>query len=946
MATYEDAVEAIKSADKDEWTLPAYSGGLNDLSYLRQYVTDCIFTKYNVSPDLLTEATLFSTTILRDFVHRAVYQSTTRPNIEDLLASGATNSLFFDDVALLFRYGAQGLCGSIAWQEYNVFRAFGFSTNYVHSTNAEAALGDYSFNDAHVSTEVFLADLDKFIIQDATFNFLVRDANAVPLSFAEARQARFAENATLTFDNLDIYTWFQYPPGDFPLTGGPIATLPTTYPGSFLHDGWLKVVFAWRSAVGSDERFAESISGAWALPFYIPPPSDAQSFATLDEAVATVQHCRDLGLTWLEAASAIRNEHYVTGFGLVTPTDIDAWLTVGLKGGLSASINFSTGKILNGSYEQIVNEATEGEHILNAGQDLSQFLSPALLLAADGRVFGDWLASFTKTANKAPTDINAILAPSVLDSVLSATFDDGGTIGAYFGTPILTVMHGSPSGNTALEMQASSARNVAGNFGGVWFTADTSVETVGALYRVSYFAKAIDGAGTIVFDHQDGNGVYSSLQHTASLTTDWQYFVFDATLDAIKNYFYVYSTLADLHWVMDDIKVDRIGAPSHGMTENVAAGAHIATLSTFDSDSSTSLLTYSLIDDVAGVFQIIGNRIFLKPGAILTYEDVVSAQVTVRVTDETGAFYEESITMLSALNGTYGGDVLVGGPGDDHLHGMDGDDTLIGGLGSDTLVGGACFDFASYELASLGVCARLDLPSLNTAEAQGDHYIGIEGLRGSHFADLLCGNAGVNRLFGGNDNDSLWGYGGGDILDGGNGNDYLVGAAGADTFIGGAGSDTVSYYFAASAVTAYLGSPASNKGEAAGDTYNGVENVYGSQFADTLVGDADANSLYGWNGDDRLIGGSGNDSLLGGNGADTFIFDPGFGRDTVHDFQVAGGNHDLISIDDSIVANYADLMSVASQIGSNVVINLTATDAITAINVSLTSLQPDHFMFV
>jgi hypothetical protein len=39
-------------------------------------------------------------------------------------------------------------------------------------------------------------------------------------------------------------------------------------------------------------------------------------------------------------------------------------------------------------------------------------------------------------------------------------------------------------------------------------------------------------------------------------------------------------------------------------------------------------------------------------------------------------------------------------------------------------------------------------------------------------------------------------------------------------------------------------------------------------------------------------------------------------------------------------------MSVASQIGSNVVINLTATDAITAINVSLTSLQPDHFMFV
>src|SRR5690606_15820373 len=119
----------------------------------------------------------------------------------------------------------------------------------------------------------------------------------------------------------------------------------------------------------------------------------------------------------------------------------------------------------------------------------------------------------------------------------------------------------------------------------------------------------------------------------------------------------------------------------------------------------------------------------------------------------------------------------------------------------------------------------------------------------------------------------------GDILDGGDGNDYLVGGNGADTFIGGAGNDTVSYYFAASGVTARLDRPELNTGEAAGDTYSGIENLYGSQFADVLCGDGQSNRLTGWAGNDQLFafggavplyGGDGNDYLVGGNGADTF----------------------------------------------------------------------------
>jgi serralysin len=89
-------------------------------------------------------------------------------------------------------------------------------------------------------------------------------------------------------------------------------------------------------------------------------------------------------------------------------------------------------------------------------------------------------------------------------------------------------------------------------------------------------------------------------------------------------------------------------------------------------------------------------------------------------------------------------------------------------------------------------------------------------------------------------------------------------------------------------------------GSAAGDTLSQIENLNGSNFADTLIGDGLANTLTGFNGNDLLNGGLGNDLLIGGLGADTLIggggldtFDfnsvsespPGFGfRDVITDF--------------------------------------------------------------
>src|SRR6476659_7644840 len=200
------------------------------------------------------------------------------------------------------------------------------------------------------------------------------------------------------------------------------------------------------------------------------------------------------------------------------------------------------------------------------------------------------------------------------------------------------------------------------------------------------------------------------------------------------------------------------------------------------------------------------------------------------------------------FTGTDGNDVITGSAGDDFLIGLDGNDILIGGAGADTLdgdngddLGVRGNDTASYVTATAGVFASLANPSGNTGDATGDTYINIENLTGSNFDDRLEGL----------------------------GNNNVVGGAGADTLIGGSGIDTASYATATAGLTANLANPSSNTGDAAGDTYNGVENLTATTFTDTLSGDAGNNVLDGNDGNDTLIGGAGADTLIGGVGSDT-----------------------------------------------------------------------------
>jgi Ca2+-binding RTX toxin-like protein len=176
-----------------------------------------------------------------------------------------------------------------------------------------------------------------------------------------------------------------------------------------------------------------------------------------------------------------------------------------------------------------------------------------------------------------------------------------------------------------------------------------------------------------------------------------------------------------------------------------------------------------------------------------------------------------------------------------------------------------------------------------------------ETVIGGSFADTLNGAGG---------DDVLRGAAGGDILSGGDGADVLDGGAGADQFGGDGGFDFAFYNAATSSVTADLLSPASNTGEAAGDTYSSIEGLIGSEFSDALLGNDEGNAIYGAAGDDTITGRGGDDALFGHSGQDVFY--GGLGADLID----GGDGFDFVSYAQASSAVAVDLLVAATNAGA------------------------------
>ena len=469
--------------------------------------------------------------------------------------------------------------------------------------------------------------------------------------------------------------------------------------------------------------------------------------------------------------------------------------------------------------------------------------------------------------------------------------------------------------------------------------------------------QTISGGGTLILGQEQDSpgGGFDSNQTFAGTYSDFR--VFDDVRSATEISDNAFSDvdpataglLAD--WRMNDLTGNRTTDTVSGnnLTVMMAAGAGfitgtdpalispeiseaaqngtvVGTLATTDADGSDTH-TYALLDNAGGRFAVDAatGEITVADAALIDYETATSHQITVEVTDSGGLTYSEIFTIAvtdvadaaaaftaassgSTFMASRAADTLTGGDGADFLFGGDGDDTIDGGGGDDTIYGGAGNDTIDGGSGS------------DTIYGQGgsDTMSGGAGNDG----DFLYGGAGNDTIYGSEGNDVISGGTGNDVIDGLGGDDFIEGGSGADQIEGGAGSDTASYRDSNSAVTVDLAAGTGSGGDAQGDTLSGVENVIGTDFADTLSGDG---------GDNVLEGGGSADTLSGGGGSDTASY-AGADSGVTADLSAGGGSagdaagDTFASIENLEGSGYADTLTGDS--GANILTGGSGADTL------------------
>lgn len=274
-----------------------------------------------------------------------------------------------------------------------------------------------------------------------------------------------------------------------------------------------------------------------------------------------------------------------------------------------------------------------------------------------------------------------------------------------------------------------------------------------------------------------------------------------------------------------------------------------------------------------------------EAGSVVTGAYVGSQQFEIR--DVERLLFSDSNDYISLLSSATGLEIHAGGGADDittyagnSIYGEAGDDRFFisgtfggtqtegvvdGGTGTDTLKTNIAFSVDLAAGTAISGSASYRISSFEALELNTNGYsstgLGDEGANIMRVSSLLDdGRAGVT-------------------FDGRGGDDYISGSAGSDTLEGGAGFDTVSYEYATAPVGIDLtnGSAMSGTGR---DIISGFENVVGTAYADTIIGDAGRNVLTGGAGNDTFVmvaayaafkPDAGFDRVDGGTGIDTLL---------------------------------------------------------------------------
>ena len=243
-------------------------------------------------------------------------------------------------------------------------------------------------------------------------------------------------------------------------------------------------------------------------------------------------------------------------------------------------------------------------------------------------------------------------------------------------------------------------------------------------------------------------------------------------------------------------------------------------------------------------------------------------------------------------------DRFIGSGNDEQFAGLRGNDVINGGGGFDIVRHDRDGEFGGH----LGVTVDLAQRQATDGWGNTDTLRSIEGAIGTAGADTFIGDRSDN---------------------------YFSGGLGADVFQGGAGRDSVDFFmdFQSSGAVVNLGRATGqvrNDGHGNIESLAGIEDLWGTRFADSFIGDRWANFLFGDGGNDTLVGGGGNDTLeggvgadrlTGGAGADSFQFSNRFSDgdpwgDTITDF-VSGTDRLTFMVND-----FAGMAEAQFQIGT------------------------------